>query len=99
MEMPKISDAEWEVMQVLWRHSPATAEEMIDQSQSHDWSPTTIKTLISRLVKRGRLRMRQKGRFIIIPGCVREGMLSSGKTLLLATTVQWLSSSYADAFS
>lgn len=71
--MPKISDAEWEVMQVLWRHSPATAKQMIDQlSQSHDWSPTTIKTLISRLVKKGAVTYEAEGKVYYYSPAVSE---------------------------
>lgn len=53
-KIPKISDAEWEVMQVLWRRSPLTANDVIDSLAEHkDWSPKTIRTLLRRLVEKG----------------------------------------------
>lgn len=59
-EFPNISDAEWQVMKVLWEKSPLTSTEIID-SLRHDstWSPKTIHTLISRLVKKGALGVRK----------------------------------------
>lgn len=52
-EFPKISDAEWKVMKVLWNKEPLTSTEIIEELK-HDntWSPKTIHTLISRLVKK-----------------------------------------------
>lgn len=52
---PDISDAEWEVMKVLWdTPSPRTAGEVVQalEDQTH-WAPRTIKTLLGRLVKKG----------------------------------------------
>ena len=51
---PDISDAEWEVMKVLWdAPSPRTAGEVVAalETQTH-WAPRTIKTLLGRLVKK-----------------------------------------------
>lgn len=52
-EFPNISDAEWQVMKVLWDRSPLTAAEIINSLRNgFTWSPKTIHTLISRLVKK-----------------------------------------------
>lgn len=62
-KVPKISDAEWHVMQVLWDRAPLTANEVVDTLKtSTDWSPRTIKTLLNRLVKKGALGFEQEGR-------------------------------------
>ncbi len=51
--MNKISDSELEVMKILWRMGVATSPEIIDElSKISDWSKTTIKTLLTRLVKK-----------------------------------------------
>ena len=40
-------------MEVLWRQHPATADEVTQALQgSRDWQPTTVKTLLGRLVKK-----------------------------------------------
>ena len=49
----KISDAEWRVCRVLWRHSPLTAGEIIERLECEtDWTARTIKTLLNRLIKK-----------------------------------------------
>lgn len=53
-ELPKISDAEWKVMKLLWNTAPLTSSQIIEALQkTNSWSPKTIYTLISRLVKKG----------------------------------------------
>lgn len=51
-QVPSISDSEWEVMKVLWENHPLTANEIIDALADTKWKPKTIKTLISRLLKK-----------------------------------------------
>ena len=49
--VPHITDAEWEVMKVLWSKSPLTANEVIEAMQNQtEWKPKTIRTLLNRLV-------------------------------------------------
>lgn len=55
-EMPAISDAEWQVMNVVWDRQPVMAHEIIQSlASSNDWSPATIRTFLHRLVKKGAL--------------------------------------------
>ena len=59
----KISGAEWRVCQVLWRQSPLTANEIVEAlADSVTWNPRTIKTLLTRLVKKGALGYESIGR-------------------------------------
>ncbi|WP_141336770.1 MULTISPECIES: penicillinase repressor BlaI [unclassified Paenibacillus] len=52
-QVPGISEAEWEVMNVLWEKAPLTANEVIRSLQEKtDWKPKTIRTLLDRLVKK-----------------------------------------------
>lgn len=51
MSFKTISESEWEIMKVLWKHSPASTGDIIKEFQEiNEWSPTTIKTFISRLL-------------------------------------------------
>lgn len=60
---PRISEAEWEVMKVIWSKSPLTANEIIDTlKENTKWSPKTIRTLIRRLVEKEVLDYHQEGR-------------------------------------
>jgi BlaI family penicillinase repressor len=60
---PRISEAEWEVMKVLWKTSPRTANEIVDEltGKTH-WKRETIRTLINRLVQKKALGFEKKGR-------------------------------------
>ncbi|MBA7643265.1 Penicillinase repressor [subsurface metagenome] len=60
---PKISDAEWEVMKVLWGTSSATANDIVKTlSGKTHWKRETIRTLINRLVQKKALGFEKKGR-------------------------------------
>lgn len=74
MNGPNISDAEWEVMNVLWESSPRTASEVADQlCERMQWHPKTVKTLLARLVKKGAIRFRAEGnRYSYRPAVSRE---------------------------
>ncbi|CAG9613521.1 Penicillinase repressor [Bacillus rhizoplanae] len=63
-ELPRISEAELEVMKVLWEKSPQTANEVIKELESIvDWNPKTIRTLMNRLVQKEAVSYHQdKGR-------------------------------------
>ncbi len=59
----QISDAEWEIMDLLWSESPQTSKDIIIKIQKHnEWKPTTVKTLISRLVDKNILNYNKKGK-------------------------------------
>ena len=52
--IPKISEAEWQVMRFFWRKSPATAKDVITELEPiTQWKEKTILTLINRLVNKG----------------------------------------------
>lgn len=52
--VPQISEAEIEVMKVLWEKDASTAKEIIAEiEKTNDWKPKTIQTLLSRLVAKG----------------------------------------------
>ena len=52
--LPQISDAEFEVMDVIWKYAPISTNEITDRLSKHkDWSPKTIYTMLSRLEKKG----------------------------------------------
>lgn len=62
-ELPKISEAEWEVMKIIWENNPCTSNQVIEQLEnSTEWMPKTIKTLITRLVKKNVLGFNVEGR-------------------------------------
>jgi len=60
---PRISEAEWEVMQVLWKTSPMTANDIVEElTGKTPWKRETIRTLINRLVQKKAIGFEKKGR-------------------------------------
>ena len=58
-----ISEAESQVMEVLWRHHPLTAEDIVAAlAKTTDWQEPTIKTLINRLLKKQAISAERDGR-------------------------------------
>ena len=72
-DIPKISEAEWEVMKVVWLDSPRTSSQIIEAlEKTKDWKPKTIKTLISRLVTKNALGFKEEGRKYLYYHLVNE---------------------------
>jgi predicted transcriptional regulator len=70
-----ISDAELDVMEVLWAAvEPLTAVEIGDLvGAERGWSLATVKTMLSRLTAKGAITYRQDGRrFLYSPAIERE---------------------------
>ena len=58
-----VSDAESEIMQVLWHKSPVTADQIGDVvCGRQQWSIGTVKTLLNRLLKKGAISAERDGR-------------------------------------
>ena len=76
--MPKpvnISDAEWEVMHVLWDASAALSANQVVEALAgrKDWNPRTVKTLLNRLINKGALAYEAQGkRYLYRPRVSRE---------------------------
>ena len=71
----RISDAELDLMEVLWAASePLTSAEIIERLEAQrDWSPATVKTMLSRLATKGALTHREDGRrFLYSPAIERD---------------------------
>lgn len=55
-QIDEITPAEWEIMRIVWTKKSLYSRELIDLlQQKRDWSESTIKTLLRRLVKKGLL--------------------------------------------
>lgn len=60
----KISEAEMEVMKIIWSHGKGiTSGEILQQlNKEKSWKPTTIFTFLSRLVEKGVLKAEKRGK-------------------------------------
>lgn len=72
--LPKISDAEWVLMHVIWNRDKVTANEMVDALEGQqDWKPKTIHTLLRRLTDKGAIGYEKVGReYVFYPLIARE---------------------------
>lgn len=62
-ESPRITEAESEVMKLLWQNEPLLAHEIISKlSEQMQWSDQTIKTFLNRLHKKEAIRFEKSGR-------------------------------------
>lgn len=57
-----LTAAEWKVMNVVWRRKRCAAREVCEEARrEHGWAPSTVKTLLRRLVEKGYLQTTQVG--------------------------------------
>ena len=69
----KISEAEYEVMKVIWENFPISTNEIIEKFENKsEWSPKTIQTLISRLVKKDIITYEKQSRVYIYTPLISE---------------------------
>ena len=62
-KLPEISEAEHQVMKLIWNDNPITAMEIIEElTKITDWKPNTIKTFINRLLKKGAVGYEKSGK-------------------------------------
>lgn len=72
--LPQISEAEFEVMKVVWKHFPISTNEITEKlTKTTSWSPKTIQTLIKRLVTKGALAYEKQSRVFVYTPLVAEG--------------------------
>jgi predicted transcriptional regulator len=72
--MIELSKAEFSVMEALWQGYPAKASDIIKRlSDDTQWHEKTIKTLVSRLVKKQAVTFEKQGReYIYTPTIERD---------------------------
>ena len=64
--LPQISEAEYEVMKIVWKYAPVSTTEITERlTSATDWSPKTVQTLIKRLVNKGVLAYEKQSRVFI----------------------------------
>lgn len=71
--LPQISEAEFEVMKVIWKYAPISTNEITEKlTRTTSWNPKTIQTLIKRLVTKGVLSYEKQGRVFVYTPLVGE---------------------------
>ncbi len=71
--LPQISEAEFEVMKIVWKFAPINTNEITERLvKTTTWSPKTIQTLIKRLVTKGVLTYEKQSRVFVYTPLVAE---------------------------
>ena len=71
--LPQISEAEYEVMKVVWKESPVNTNVVTEiLTKTTNWSPKTIQTLLKRLVNKGALTYEKQGRVFVYMPLIQE---------------------------
>ena len=71
-DMPKISEAEYEIMKAVWKNAPISTNEVVELFEGGNWSPKTVQTLLARLVKKGALGYEKRGRVFVYSPLIDE---------------------------
>lgn len=62
----QISDAEWQVMKIIWMQGEQTSTDLIRVlAERFDWSKSTVQTLLSRLVEKECLTRKKEGKSFV----------------------------------
>ena len=81
--LPQISEAEFEVMKVIWKHAPISTNEITEKlTQTTKWSPKTIQTLIRRLVTKGALSYQKQSRVFVYTPLIEQKEYVDRKAIL-----------------
>jgi len=82
---PKISDAEWDVMNLLWQHRGLSLAQIVRELEaSNQWSARTIRTLLDRLIAKRCVRRQLSGKRPVYSAALgREACLRQASTSFL----------------
>ena len=71
--LPQISEAEYEVMKIVWKYAPINTNEITEKLlATSSWRAKTIQTLIKRLVNKGVLTYEKNSRVFVYTPVVKE---------------------------
>ncbi len=57
----RLSESEWQIMNVLWQRYPASARELLERLPKNiSWAYTTLKTMLTRLVAKNIVSERKR---------------------------------------
>lgn len=90
-----ISDAEWQLMNVVWEYEPLTAQEILGHLKPLvEWAPGTVKSMLHRLVQKTVLTYDRDGhRYVYRARAPREACVQEASESFLERVFEGRSSS------
>ncbi|WP_297437921.1 BlaI/MecI/CopY family transcriptional regulator [uncultured Clostridium sp.] len=72
-DIPKISEAEWQVLKVIWDSPKITASLIIESLKDREeWKSSTVKTLINRLLTKNAIGYEKLGKEYLYYALIEE---------------------------
>lgn len=78
----ELTEAEWSVIKAVWDHEPCTAPAIQEKLfQATGWHYSTVRTLMDRMVAKGVLKAKKKGKLTVYQSAVTRAQAQSGELL------------------
>lgn len=72
-QLPQISDAELEVMKIIWDFAPISTNEVVDKlTKTSNWTAKTIQTMLLRLCKKNVITYEKQSRVFVYSPLVEK---------------------------
>ena len=78
----ELTEAEWAIIQVVWEHQPCAAPTVQEELAEHkQWTYSTVKTLMDRMVGKGLLTTRRIRNLILYRSAVSRADAQQGELM------------------
>ena len=72
-KLPQITEAEYEVMKVIWKHAPVSTNDITEiLTTTTNWNVRTIQTLIKRLTSKGVITYKKQSRMFVYTPVIQQ---------------------------
>ena len=78
----ELTEAEWEIIQVVWEHEPCAAPTVQEElAGRRKWTYSTVKTLMDRMATKGLLTTERIRNLILYSSAVTRGQAQKGEIM------------------
>ena len=82
----ELTEAEWEIIQVVWEHQPCAAPTVQEELESRKkWTYSTVKTLMDRMVGKGLLTTERIRNLILYRSAITQKQARRGEVMKTLT--------------
>jgi len=76
----ELTEAEWSIIKAVWEQEPCTAPAIQEKlHRATDWTYSTVRTLMDRMVAKGVLKARKEGKLTIYQSAVTRAQAQRGE--------------------
>jgi len=82
----KLTEAEWEIIQVVWEHEPCAAPSVQEELEERkQWTYSTVKTLMDRMATKGLLTTERIRNLILYRSAITQKQARRGEVMTTLT--------------